>query len=324
MKTSESPTSYSAARLVILIYALLTIAATDNDRAPEKVTNDLLEQDIIIKSMANKKREMHEQRNSSVGNTTQYCSDAHLSSVISNLHPSCLDSITHLNVGSPSYTSSMEGIMDINNVCRDDCAGAFIMFGDLCPNDLPTFHVYLRGICSMNSNSELCGFSVEHNNGSRVYQKCYVETNAFVRCRNRCKNSLIRFMDDIGCCINTFYNDTQTIIPIFPPTLNSSVDPLLWEACGLPYPHECLHGSQSPSPTSSIINTPISTQVTPSPTFQPPGLICSEATTLSPTCINLLTAFENPTDLQLIAEDLGNTSSLCSNDCAGSYINPVH
>ena len=322
MKTSKPTASYSAT--LMLVYVLLVVictevATTDNDRVPGKVINSLLEHDIILESMTIRRRQVEEQRNSS-SNMTYLCSDAHLSSVIHNLHPMCLDSIAHLDVADPSYTTSLEGIMDISNVCRADCAGDFITFDELCPEHLPNFSEFLRGICSVNSHSELCAFSVERNDGSRVYKKCFVEINAFEQCQFSCRNSLIHFMDDIGCCINTFYNDTQSILTNYLPTINSSVNPLLWEACDVPYPNECLHDSLTPSPTPLIINHPIPTQIVP-PTFHPPNLMCSETTILSSTCIDLLKAFKTPTGLQLIADDLKNTSYLCSNDCAGSYVN---
>ena len=278
--------------------------------------------ETVIPAMV--RRQVGPQSNDS--NMTDYCSGPYVSLLLQELNETCINSLSSLSVANPIYSTSVQGRGDINNVCREDCAGVLLEFNDTCPHYFPDFSGYLRGICSINVvHRERCGFSVAENDGSRVFQKCFVETDAFTRCRSRCKNALINFSADLGCCINTFYNDTYSFfrnLQVALPELNYTTDPLLWDTCGVPYPAECppdLFTFPSPTPTpSSAMPTPSSpSSLLPSPN------VCTESeatlTTFSERCLVLLKEFQTPTGLRNIAANTGNMKELCSADCAGNY-----
>lgn len=257
-----------------------------------------------------------------ISNSTDVCSDGYFSVQLNRLTVSCLNSLSNLSVANATYLASEGSVMDIDNVCQEGCAGVFLDYDETCPEFLPNFSTYLRGICSRNAHNDKCAFSVMVNAGSRVYKKCFIETNAFDRCRSRCKNALRDFSADLGCCINTFYNDTYTFfanLQILVPNLNYSINPSLWDACGIPYPGEC-------SPYLFSPPRPSSTAVTPTPTSTPtpnsPSLcISTEETTLfSDSCAALLLDFQTPSGLKNIAMSDSNISELCSEGCGGSYV----
>ena len=259
-----------------------------------------------------------------ISNTTNTCNNRYFSARLNQLDVSCLGSLANLSVTNASYLASEGSVSDIDSVCREDCAGVFLDFDETCPDFFPNFSTYLHGICSKNAHHERCAFSVMVNNGLRVYEKCFVQTNAFNRCRARCKNALREFSDDLGCCINIFYNDTYTFftnLQNFVPTLNYSIDPLLWDTCGIPYPNECSPIMFSPKPSTTVIPTPTSTP-SPSPTPHPPSLcISTEGTTsFSDSCTALLLDFQTQSGIQNIAMSDRSTSELCSDSCGGSYV----
>lgn len=257
-------------------------------------------------------------------NNSDFCNDF-FNTIVQQLNTSCLDSLSNLSVANDIYLASGIARRDINTVCSEGCAGVFLEYDNTCPDYLPNLSTYLRGICSENEHLERCAFSALDNDGLRVYQKCFVETDAFVRCRSRCRNALRDFSADIGCCINTFYNDTYTVftnLQLFLPRLNYSIDPLLWETCGIPYPDECSPDLFPPEPSTPLIT---SLTPTPGPSSTPslPPLLCSstdETSIFSDSCLALLFEFQTPTGLQSLAMSGKNTSELCSVNCAGSYL----
>ena len=249
------------------------------------------------------------------------CNDTQIAQVIGNLNDSCIDAISSVSLASPVYLSSAAAETDIGNLCRDDCAGELLRLDKMCPEYFPNFATYLQGVCSFNSRMNRCAFSVRENDGMKVFQKCFVETNAYEdRCRRRCKNALTAFDSDIGCCINSFYNDTWEFfgnLQRFQPHLNYSIDPFLWETCGIPYPSECseeLSPSPSPSPTPTPITNPPPSQ----PTNDP--LCIEDKTSVGESCLSLLTEFQTAQGLQAIAEDSSKTSELCSAECGEQYV----
>ena len=52
-------------------------------------------------------------------------------------------------------------------------------------------------------------------------------------CSNDCRNSLTSIRDELGCCINAFYNNTVTYA-LFAPVLSYS----LWSSCGVAQPND--------------------------------------------------------------------------------------
>ena len=271
---------------------------------------------VIIEKLI--KRQIDGQSNGT--NETDFCSDYYISTIFQLLNSSCLDAIVNLNVANKAYAASLEAVRDIATVCRGDCGGVFLDFAQLCPEFSPHISEYLHGICLFNSHSERCAFSVTRNNGSRVYQKCFVETDSTRQCHSSCRNSLIDFRADIDCCINSFYNATYSFFQSLQyhlPNLNYSINPLLWETCGLSYPSKC---PPYLFPTSAPPSTPIRPSQTPPPTPTPLCRGVENREIFSETCLDLLTALNTPSGLRSIAGSEGNTSYLCSPNCGGIYV----
>ena len=272
------------------------------------------------KFLAMEKRNVDDETNNP--NITNFCDDYYDTYLIQTLNATCLQSISNLNVASPRYIVTERAEQDIDTVCKEDCAGAILDFSHVCPDYLPHFPAYLRGICSINVNHmERCAFSVAKNNGSKVYQKCFVETNAFERCRPRCKNALGELSSDLGCCVNTFYNDTYYFFSGLRyrwPHLNYSVNTLLWEQCGIQYPNECpLELFSFPD----ISTTTSSSVLLPTPSVPPPTVtLCSGGGGLEESCFALLAEFQTPEGLQNVSSDTNNARKLCSATCAGNYV----
>ena len=325
----------SNARLLAIVGLFLSLcylsAATQDDGLFESFTNDAMS-DLnsvfhqlkgFTTSIGDVQQVNRRQTAENISNTTDICSDRYFSARFNQLEFSCLNSLANLSVANVTYLASEGSVSDIDNVCREGCAGVFLDHDEICPDFLPNFSSYLRGVCSKNAHHERCAFSVMVNNGLRVYEKCFVQTNAFDRCRFRCKNALREFSDNLGCCINTFYNDTYTFftnLQSFVPTLNYSIDPLLWDTCGIPYPSECSPIVFSPKPSTTVIPTPSSTPTpTPTPTPNPPSL-CISTTSFSDSCTALLLDIQTPSGIQNIAVSDRNTGELCSESCAGSYV----
>ena len=260
-------------------------------------------------------------------NTTDFCQHYYYTKLVQQVNDTCLYSLSNLDVTNATYLASDDSVKDVSIVCNEDCAGVFLEYNETCPGYITYFSALLRGVCSKNSHHERCAFATLENDGSRVYQKCFVETNAFERCRNRCKNALYYFSTDLDCCINTFYNDTFTFfidLQYNLPDLNYSIDPLLWDTCGIPYPNEC-SSNLFPLPYST---TPVIMSITPTPTPSPtltplPSGICmdvDETAIFSDSCLSLLSEFQTQSGVQRIASNGESTRELCSMECAGNYV----
>ena len=246
------------------------------------------------------------------------CNDSQAYLVLNNLNSSCIDAISSVSLASSVYLSSDEAGRHISDLCREDCAGDLIRFDQMCPEYFPDFATYLQGACSLNVKMNRCAFSVRDNNGLKVFQKCFEETNIYEGCRRRCKNALSEFNSDVGCCINSFYNATWDFfdnLQQFQPHLNYSIDPFVWETCGIPYPNEC-SDELFPSPTPSPPPTPITNSP---PTSQPLCIGTDNTTVVGEDCLSLLTEFQTSQGLQAIAEDREKTRALCSVECGGQY-----
>ena len=242
------------------------------------------------------------------------CNDSQAFLVLNNLNSSCIDAISSVSLASSVYLSSDEAERHITDLCREDCAGDLIRLDQMCPDYFPDFATYLQGVCSLNVRMNRCAFSVRDNNGLKVFQKCFEETNVYEGCRRRCKNALAEFNSDVGCCINSFYNATWDFfdnLRQFQPHLNYSIDPFVWETCGIPYPNEC-SDELFPSPTPSPAPTPI--------TNSPPTscIGTDDTTVVGDNCLSLLTEFQTQ-GLQAIAGDREKTRALCSVECGGQY-----
>ena len=249
---------------------------------------------------------------------THSCNDSQAFVFLNNLNRSCIDAISSVSLASPTYLSSDIAETHINDICREDCAGDLLIFDKMCPEYFPNFATYLQGACSLDARNNRCAFSVRENNGLRVFQKCFEETNVYEGCRRRCKNALVDFNSDIGCCIKSFYNATWDFfdnLQQFQPHLNYSIDPFVWETCEIPYPYQCSN-KLFPSPSPPPAPTPITTN---SLTPQPLCTDSEEMTELGDTCLSLLTEFKTPQGLQSIAQDSDKTRDLCSVDCGGQY-----
>ena len=260
-------------------------------------------------------------------NMTEFCYYYYHTIVTQQLNDSCIHSITNFNVTNATYLASEDSVSDINTICQENCAGVFLEYNNVCPGYISSFSALLQGVCSKNHNNERCVFSTLRDDGSRVYQKCFVETNAFERCRDRCQNALRDFSTDLGCCINTFYNDTFpffTDLQYILPDLNYSIDTSLWDTCGIPYPNEC-SSNLFPRPNSitPVIITPTPTP-TPTPTLTAlPNSLCTgveETAIFSDSCLSLLSKFQTQNGLRRIASNIESTSELCSSECAGNYV----
>ena len=320
---------------VLLVSALLPLSLCDNepttaslspadDEPDSQSLHDLL--GLRMNTALPELSHTVHRRQANVSTNTSSCTDFEVSLLLQSLNDSCVDSLSRLNIASPIYTASDLAVRDIATVCRDDCAGEVLEFDEACPEYYPDIATYLRAVCSLNSNMDRCAFSVAQNDGSQVFQKCFVETNAFEQCRRRCKNALAEFSSDIGCCVNTFYNDTWDFfgnLKRLHPTLNYSTDPFLWEICGVPYPNECSN-DLFPSPTSSTVAPSTSPTPTNTPTRSSPNTtLCSDTKgsldMLDKTCQMLLTEFTSTQRLQILAKDERKMSELCSPDCGGQY-----
>ena len=270
------------------------------------------------------KRQDEQQTNTTTATVT--CTPSQTNRVILNLDDSCVDALADLNVASPLYSASDKAVSDIAIVCRENCAGELIYFDELCPGYYQNIKTYLQGICSLNSEMERCALSVADNDGSRVYRECFEETNAFERCRTRCQNALVDFSTDIGCCVNTFYNDTWNFfgnLRLFHPNLNHTVDPSLWLTCRVPYPNECPNELfPSPSPTSAPTTAAPITTSTPTPLTPHTPSPCSHTIregSLQDSCVPLLNEFQSPLGLLNIAQNETKMAKLCSLECGGEY-----
>ena len=330
--------SYSARVLLVCLLLFLYCechekTATQNEPVPSAISR------LDFDSLLSELRASHEveiNRRSTVENSsniTGFCYDYYYTKLTQQLNDTCLYSLSNLDITNTTYLASEDSLRDVNTVCKEDCAGVFFEFNNTCPGYITYFSALLRGVCSKNSHNERCAFSTLKNDGSRVYQKCFVETNAFEHCRHRCKNALRDFSADLGCCINTFYNVT---FPFFIdlqyslPDLNYSIDTLLWDTCGVPYPDEC-SSNLFPLPNST---TPVTMSISPTPTPTPTptpiptpttllNALCTginEMTIFSDSCLSLLSEFQTQSGLQRIASDDEITSELCSMDCAGNYV----
>ena len=300
------PITYDAADLKSLLQALEGFAAPNDDDSPN----------IYKRQVAG---------NSSSFNMTDFCRN--YSDVLpSQVHSSCLESLQYLsrNTGNAAYLASDFGRYDVDTVCREDCAGVLLEFEEACPGYFLNLADYLHGVCSKNENVERCAFAILENDGSRVNQRCYMETNTLEQCRARCKNALRDFSSEIGCCINTHYNDTYSFSGLSSslPNLNYSIDPRLWNTCGIPYPDECSPNLFSPEPSTPVIIV----APTPTPKSTPTPLtpsLCSgleDSFIFGNSCLSLLLQWQTPAGLQSIAKSSQDVSDLCSINCAGSYV----
>ena len=61
------------------------------------------------------------------------------------------------------------------------------------------------------------------------------------QCSNECRTSLLSIRNDLGCCINTFFNNTALYTPIFGPVLSYT----LWSGCGVEPPNSTCEGELS-------------------------------------------------------------------------------
>lgn len=285
-------------------------------------------QDHILEDRAAKPRAQRQisedsapQSNSSFPfNVSRECSYNAFISYLNQLDTTCKYAVASLDTDNVTYLASQQSTQDMEVFCTEDCAGAILHFNEYCPYAFFSLDDYVRGVCSRH-NRFRCGLSLAVDDGSVVLRRCFEQSNAFVRCRTSCKNALIDYSNHLGCCINTYYNDTYSTVGILQqsvPGLILTASPQLWDMCGIPYPSECPPNVLLPEPT--MTSSVLATSPTPTP------FVCgnieenSLKTLLSDQCTALLSEFVKPDGLLTISNSLSSISELCSTSCAGKYV----
>lgn len=238
---------------------------------------------------------------------------------LSQLNATCQYALASLDTDNVTYLASQQAMKDIDVFCTDDCAGNLLEYYANCPQFFISLEDYVRGVCSKNSGFR-CGLSLAVDDGSVVYERCFLQTSANDRCRFRCKNALRDFSNQIGCCINTYYNDTYRTVGILQSVqgLDMTSSPWLWDTCGIPYPSECPPNVLSPEPT---VTTAVDVaSPTPAPSLCGDTEESSLRTFLSEQCTSLLSEFVKPAGPLTISNSLSSISELCDMSCAGKYL----
>lgn len=87
--------------------------------------------------------------------------------------------------------------------------------------------------CTKNQQGDRCGASLAYSGDLiRVLTVCYSSFAQSSNCTDNCKSAIMKFRDDLGCCINDYFNFTGSITYTFaaPMFANS-----FWSAkCGIP------------------------------------------------------------------------------------------
>ena len=247
------------------------------------------------------------------------CSYNNFVSFLNQLNTTCKYAVASLDTDNVTYLASQQSVQDIEAFCTEDCAGAILHFYEYCPYIFVSLDDYVRGVCSR-SKGFRCGLSLAVDDGSVVLQRCFEQANAFQRCRTRCKNALRDYSNHLGCCINTYYNDTYSTVGILEsvPGLNLTASPWLWDMCGIPYPSECPPNVLLPEPT---VTTSV---VAASPT--PTAFVCGSVEEsslnafLNDQCTSLLSEFVKPGGLTAVSNSLSSINELCNTSCAGKYV----
>ena len=162
------------------------------------------------------------------------------------------------NVLTLSANSSTELTKALDNMCTDDCGGAYIDFLKSTCND----HVQaesLRIWCiRTNGNSDAgpyCRFAFDQaSNLADEMSMCDDISSSGQPCSPSCRSTLLQFADQIGCCYqdlfnNTFYyqqqvlnkiittSDYTTFLEINGLTTRPMTSP--WAVCDVPAPSKC-------------------------------------------------------------------------------------
>ena len=212
-----------------------------------------------------------------------------INALISQLTTACKSAAELLDTDNVTYLLSNDGMSHIETFCTADCAGNLLEFDKQCPYFFRMLDDYIRGLCSMNSDFR-CALSLTVNDGSKVYSKCFEQNTSRNSCPSHCENALIEFLSEIGCCINTYYNDTYS----FParneiPGRDQVVNPELWDRCAVSYPTECPNDYLAPDQRVTTSMTLLPTQTLTSGTAKDTGTARGKQTIISTsTNINII------------------------------------
>ena len=121
-------------------------------------------------------------------------------------------------------------------LCSDDCSERHMEHIEECYPDLVGMY---GGTCLFNENEEMC-FTALYNSlvtdfgwQDKVRAECYVNFTDFADntptedCSAACKEGLQQFNDELGCCVNSIYNNS------FPGEYLPFAEYSLWSNCGL-------------------------------------------------------------------------------------------
>lgn len=126
-------------------------------------------------------------------------------------------------------------------LCSDTCQPPFLAYIEGCFNTTDGLLETFEGLCLTNMDGTLC-YTATYNslvpNFTTSWQQdatdnCFVEFSLFVNttftanCSDGCRASLRRFNDELGCCVNSVYNNS--FVGQYLPFANGS----LWSECGI-------------------------------------------------------------------------------------------
>lgn len=112
------------------------------------------------------------------------------------------------------------------------CYSAVRLFIERCYSDdfAPELLTFIDGMCSQNDRGVSCYEIVSRSSGSPG--SCYVnlqENGDIDDCSHRCRENLLAFSLDVGCCANNVYDIDFTRYLFY-------MDDRLWSSCGVSQP----------------------------------------------------------------------------------------
>ena len=225
-----------------------------------------------------------------------------------------------LNIFTPPANDSTALPIAIDNVCNNECGGAYSNFlENQCRDDLAA--AALRVYCTATNGTANVGSHCRYAIGDQVDISLLTDlfacanNSAIQPCVPGCRSALTRLKDELGCCYQNAYNDTvfNTIL------LNTDAIDLTEYVLRLSL------GNPDGNPWTQCDITPPSS--CPPPPFVPPEPLCTledqieYASTLPNAEIcgpSLLTAFSSFNTTMEITSALENA---CTRECGGRYSN---